>query len=251
LKARTRPRRPLSWYLIWTVIFGVLLAVVSGLIFSLPIWRTEKVKIEGSEYFPQEKILNIAKIPVGENMFLLDLDEIKSKFSKIVQIKEIKVKRQLPGTLVIKIKERKPFAIVMVGNLTTLIDDDGYIIAKQNIAASLYRSGIGKFPVIRGIKKEALEKGIRLNEEDRVFMANALISLKGFVDPSAIQLDMANKDDINIYIEDILKVKIGETKDIQKKIKTATAIIASLKDKLQKVKYIDVRIPDDPAVKFN
>jgi len=252
-KKRTKARnarRPISWYLTWSVLTIVIISILSGFILSLPIWRICSVKVAGINYLPEAKILGTAKIPQGENIFLIDIDEVKARFSNMIQIKEIKIKRKLPSTIVIDIKERTPYAIVVIGGATSLVDEDGYIIAGKSLSSSIYRLDISKYPVIRGVNKKNLEKGMRLDQKDRAFVRAALEMLSKFIDISAIQIEVGDREDIVIYIEDILKVKIGAPSDIERKIKIIKAMRDSVQGKWTKIIYIDVRVPDSPVIKF-
>ena len=252
-KERTKARnarRPISWYLTWAVLSAVIISILTGFMLSLPIWQISSVKVAGNNYFPEAKIKSIAKIPEGERIFHVDIDEVKARFSNVIQIKEIKIKRKLPSTIVIDIKERTPYAIVVIGGTTSLVDEDGYIIAGKNLSSSIYRLDISKYPVIRGVNKKNLEKGIRLDQKDRTFVRAALEMLSKFIDISAIQIEVGDREDIVIYIEDILKVKIGAPSDIERKIKIIKAMRDSVQGKWTKISYIDVRVPDSPVIKF-
>jgi len=252
-KERTKARnarRPVSWYLTWSVLAIVIISILTGFILSLPIWQTGPVKIVGLNYLQESKMISTAKVPQGENIFLIDIDEVKARFSNVVQIKEIKIKRKLPSTIVIEIKERTPFAIVVIGGATSLVDEDGYIIAGKSLNSSIYKLDISKYPVIRGVNKKNLEKGMRLDKKDRTFVRAALEMLSKFIDISAIQIEVGDREDIVIYIEDILKVKIGAPSDIERKIKIIKAMRDSVQGKWTKISYIDVRVPDSPVIKF-
>jgi cell division protein FtsQ len=232
------------------VIFAVVVSILSGFILSLPIWQIQKVVVTGNVYITEDKIINTAKVPLSENLFLVDLDEVKAKFSKVVQIKSIKIKRRLPATVVIEVVERKPFAIAVIGHATTLIDDDGYIIARQSLISSLYQLNVADYPVIRGIDIKSLEGGKRLNESDRRFVKDALQMFGRFIALNQVQLEVGRRDDMVVFLQDVIRVKIGDSNDIEKKIKVTKALLDSVQGKIDKVAYIDVRIPDDPVVKF-
>jgi cell division protein FtsQ len=248
-KARNA-RRPISWYLTWSVLTIVTISILSGFIFSLPVWRISSVKVAGINYLNEAKILGTAKIPQGENIFLLDIDEVKARFLNMIQIKEIKIKRKLPSTIVIDIKERTPYAIVVIGGMTSLVDEDGYVIAGKSLSSSMYKPDISKYPVIRGINRKNLEKGMRLDKNDRTFVKAALDMLSKFIDTGTIQIEVGDREDIVIYIEDILKVKIGAPSDIERKIKIIKAIRDSVQGKWTKITYIDVRVPDSPVIRY-
>jgi cell division protein FtsQ len=247
LRARTRK---FSWYLTWAVIYAIVIAIAAGLIMSLPIWQVKWISIEGAKYVPEEKILSTANVPLEQNIFQIDLDEIKEKLVKFIQFKEVKISRRLPSTIVIRVKEREPFAIVMLKSMPALVDEDGYILAKESLGSSIYKVDVIKFPVIRGLDGKSLEKGVRLNPAERSFMKDSIKLLSRFMDPSAVQIEFRKKDDIIIYIEDVLKVRLGDQENLEKKISVLSALVTASKDKLDKVQYIDVRLPDSPVVKF-
>jgi cell division protein FtsQ len=251
-RERTKPKnlkKLIQWYAVWATLALIVVAILSGFIFSLPVWRIKSVQVVGNKYLPETKIVSAAKIPLGENIFMIDLDKVKKQYSNVIQIKDVKVKWKLPNTIVIDIKERIPFALAEIGGAASLIDDEGYIIARQSPGSSVYRSDIARLPVIRGINKVSLEKGIRLNSGDRAFVSSALSMLSKFIDIGTIQIEAGNREDIIIYIEDILKVKIGDPKDMERKIMVVKAILGSVKGKWTKIDYIDVRVPDSPVIK--
>ena len=253
MKVRTRKtnnKRPISWYLTWIIIDAIAMAIIAGFIFSLPVWQVRQVEVTGNKYISNEKIIDTAAIPLGNNIFMIDADEVKSNFAKIVQISEIKIRRKLPASIIIEVKERSPFAIVMIGSQTTLIDDEGYIIAKHGLGSSVYRMEIAGLPVIRGISAGSLRDGQRLSSSDRIFITDTINLLYRFIDPRTVQIDVGNREDINIFMEDIIKVKIGDTKDIERKIRTLRALLGSAKNKWTKIAYIDIRVPDDPVIRF-
>ncbi|MFH1709813.1 MAG: FtsQ-type POTRA domain-containing protein [bacterium] len=240
----------ISWYATWAVLALIIISILTCFFLSLPIWRIRSITVTGNDYLPQAKIIGTAKIPQGEKIFLVDLDEAKNRFSEFIQIKKVTIRRKLPDTIIIDVTERVPFAITVIGGATSLVDENGYIIAKQDLNASLYRLDVSKYPVIRGIDRRSLEGGIRLDQKDRSFVRSALSLLSKFMDIGTIQIEVGNREDIIIYIEDILKVKVGDTRDLERKIKIIKALLASVQGKWNKVAYIDARSPDNPAVMF-
>lgn len=247
MKARTKK---LSWYIGRFVSYGVAIVIFLGFILSLPIWQIKKIEVAGNRYIPGDKIISIAKIPIGENIFLIDIDEVYQEFSAIVQIRSLKIKRKLPGAIIIEIKERDPFAIAVIGSTPTLVDEEGYIIARNDLSSSIYKLDIGQYPVIRGIKVRSLEKGARMNLNDRSFMKVAVNLLSKHFSQHSLQLEMTNKDNIIVYIEDVLKVKLGDSGDLDKKIKVISALLAPVSGKWNKVQYIDVSLPDSPVIRY-
>ena len=210
-----------------------------------------QVEVMGNKYLSSDKVMAIARIPVGENIFLVDLDETENRFSSIIQIKSIRFKRKLPDRIIINVSERTPFAMAVIGDVPALIDEDGCIIARKNLQASIYLSDIASLPAIRGISKRSIEEGKRLNSSDRVFIKNSINLLSKFLNLRTVQIDIGNREDIIVYVEDIMRARIGDYSNIEKKVNVLKALLNSMAGKWQKIAYIDVRVPDNPVIKFD
>jgi cell division septal protein FtsQ len=222
-------------------------------VMSFPIWRVHNVEVEGSRFVTGEKIKAVANVPLEESIFLLDLDEIGQRFKSIVQIKKIKIIRSYPGTIKIRVEERQPYSVVMFGSVPTLFDNEGYVLARKDLSSSIYKLDVTTYPVIRGIKPKDLVKddlGSRINIDDRELIKKSLDQLKKFLPAGSIQIDISERDDIVVLIEDFLKVKLGSMDDIEKKIKILSALIDANREDLNKVTYIDLRLINDPVIKF-
>ena len=110
------PRRPVRW---WRVAAG--LAVVLVLV-SIPWWappllsrmaffRVRKVEIDGARYLPPDEV--IARLGIDTTMSVWDdLGPLAGRVATHPQVLEATVHRRLPGTLVIRVTENLPVALV-------------------------------------------------------------------------------------------------------------------------------------------
>ena len=66
-------------------------------------FKIETAEYVGSEEQMEEEILTAAEVPIGENLFLSNMDDIRDRIEKAYpDIGEIVVKRKLPGTVLIQ-----------------------------------------------------------------------------------------------------------------------------------------------------
>ena len=121
--AKIRRRRS-SRRLFRGIIFLIISAAVLGFFVYVPFFTLSELKLVGAKYLTQDDILKAGNIYMGEPMFKLETDVVQSRLSKDLRIEEVSVRRRLPHTLEIKIKERRPLA--------TIICDYGYLDLDHN-----------------------------------------------------------------------------------------------------------------------
>ena len=87
----------------------LLLIIIAGTIayaFVSPIFNIQSVVVDGNEKVNASTIISLSGLRVGENIFRTSKKDIQEKIKENSYIEEIKVKRELPGTIHISIKER-------------------------------------------------------------------------------------------------------------------------------------------------
>lgn len=254
IKVRKRAR-PLRWYVIWYLIFFFAIAAIISVSLTLPVWKIKNVKIIGTEILSSKVVEDVASIPIGEHIFIADLSENITRLKSITQIKDFGIYRRLPNTLIIKIIERKPLAVVPMGKESMIIDEEGVILKRTSskgigrVKINVNIGDISVFPVVRGIKRDWIS-GNRLNPKLALSIGKALTKLGCFLKPSSLQLDMENPDDISLLIEDILRVKLGNTRELSSKIETLEALLPQVEGKWNEVEYIDIRYTRTPVIRF-
>lgn len=148
-------QRALTWSLL---AIGVMIALVVANWFGVPQaayrqyaqlaanvgFEVKRVEITGMDRVDQLKVYDIVLAEKDRAMPLVDIDQIRSDLINYGWIKDVRVTRRLPDTLVVDIIERKPTAVWQRGGIYSLIDDQG--IELEKIAAA----EIGQLPVING-----------------------------------------------------------------------------------------------------
>lgn len=107
----------------------------------------------------KEKICQIMKVKIGsDNLFAFNLRDLAERLLARPSIESVSVRRVLPDTLLVKISEREPRALLQSVQSPFVVDNGGNLMLRtecMNIASIL--------PVISGIKKLAsLKAGERV-----------------------------------------------------------------------------------------
>ena len=90
-----------------------------------------KISVEGTHYLSEDQVMQAAQVPLGQNMFKLDLDDISAKVKQLNWVNRVFVERRLPQSLLISVQERKPEALLDNGSLYA-VDRDGRILSPSN-----------------------------------------------------------------------------------------------------------------------
>ncbi len=118
---------------------GVLLAglFVYALYFTR-LFVLKEIKVYGNAKVSKEEVLRMLDLKGGEILYRLDLTQLRERLKKHHLIEDAMLRRQLPSTLEVQIKERSPLAILVQNNKGYLIDRNGVILSEANPNDILY-----------------------------------------------------------------------------------------------------------------
>jgi cell division protein FtsQ len=161
----------LRWTLIVTVnllIGGVLVhAILRGVrsVTASPEFSLERIELVGVERASGERIRQALRPYLERNLFEVRLLEVGAVARRDPWVLATSVKRVLPDTLRVTLRERTPTAVAVIGGVAHLVDATGYVIGP---------SGPGRdddLPVLTGLERyrgqelaDALRRGVALIE---------------------------------------------------------------------------------------
>jgi cell division protein FtsQ len=255
LKARTkrarRPRKKLSWRARFFLSLLLLLLLAGGLygLLSLPIWQIQEVAVTGTAILSGQEIKELSGIPLGENLFLTSFARTRDNLRKITAIREFHIFRLPPATVLIRLTERKPIAVIVFKDRSAIIDADGYIL-NRNPNLTLNVPDLTNLPVISGLDSAEVAAGDRIDPQVSQLVAEIIVELAKLLGSSQIQLETGGFSRINFLLNDILRVKLGRNEDIPRKMDVFKRLLPVIAGKWDQVEYVDVRYPDGPVIKY-
>jgi cell division protein FtsQ len=107
-------------------------------------FKAQHVIIRGDSRLTPEQIMDVAKIKKGTNILSVSLPSIRKRLMGVPWIAEVEVYREIPGSIIIFIKEHKALAVINLGR-PFLMNQNGEIF-KEATAEE-----IAGFPVIDGV----------------------------------------------------------------------------------------------------
>lgn len=114
-----------------------------------PRFSVKTISVEGNARLSPEDVARAGGIAIGDNVFALDLDDSRRKVEADPWIKTAVVTRKLPGSVVVKVVEHEPAAVVAIGDRLFLASRAGEVFKEVASEDPL------DFPVVTGLEPDA------------------------------------------------------------------------------------------------
>lgn len=97
-------------------------------------FQVKKVEVVGADRIDRLKVYDIALAQKDRSMAAVDIEDLRHDLMRYGWIKDARVSRRLPDTLVVDIVERTPAAIWQHNNRLSLIDEQGVVLEPVTVA---------------------------------------------------------------------------------------------------------------------
>lgn len=221
--------------LLATLILGLLMASVVYLTFCSKYLRINKIKIEGGERAHLPTVKSLANTYLGTNILTVDLNDLNRSLTYLPWIKRVKIRKELPSTLIIKIDEREAYALVKLSDRGYFwVDKDGYILEGKNVDQK-------KLPprkvVVTGVHTVDTREGERLESEKNISLIQELMAMGDEFLKRFEQLRLEEKQATLLAVQGY-KVLLRK-RDFKRKLNILKTILEKIEG--SKYKYIDLR----------
>jgi cell division protein FtsQ len=119
-------------------------------VMTSPRFAVTEVDVVGQSRRTAEAITAESGVTSGANIFSLDLDGARAKILADPWISQATLARRLPGTILVQVTERKPAALVALGD-TYLATAEGEPFKKLEVGDPI------DLPLVTGLRQEALD----------------------------------------------------------------------------------------------
>ncbi len=224
------------YYIIIPPLLAVILCFAVFFLMMRLLHVTEIVFI-GNHHLKNEELSALSKIRKNSELFSVSGRDIYQGLKQSPWIKDAVVRKELSGTVRIKVTERTPVALLSIYDKPFLIDNEGIVLEQMKEGSILL------LPVIKGIdpvrNRETYAEAVRLAG---VLYDKRVVSYNGNV-----EITGQRPEDITLKL-DALMIKVGMG-DFERKLER----LAFVRDEIQKrnmtVEYIDLRFANKIIVK--
>jgi len=116
-----------------------------------PYFRVREVEVEGGQKIPKETLLSLTKVEGMPNLFSVELKEVVKRLESHPWIEQVRVKKVFPNKILIQVEEKKPMAIIQLGELY-------YIDTRGEIFSAVGERDGFNYPYLTGLTRQVLEK---------------------------------------------------------------------------------------------
>ena len=218
---------------------GIIFLFVSAMVLSffvyMPFFTLENIKLVGAKYLTQEDILRIGEIYLGEPLFKLETDQVQSRLSKDLRIEEVSVKRNLPHTLEVTIKERRPIATVACNYGYLDLDHDGTVLDSYKSLKTM------KIPMINGVSVRDLYIGDKVDDPLIKKILDFLQRLDEDTLNGISEVAFVEEDYVVMYTatERAVQIRIGKLERLDEKARLTEDFLRDLETNPHPVEYVD------------
>ena len=232
---RSRRRR-----LLITVGSIALFAVAVWIVFWSPVLKVREVVVLGSKHVDSRDVARVAGLDSSDNLLLVSPGGVEDKVAELPWVKRARVDRKLPGTVRVKIVERKPAMVLSLSNQRWTLDGFGNVLA-EGIADD-------KLPVLAAASITEPEAGARLDAEEIQAALEAWRSLSNKVRSRVAAVLAPTPERITLSLDTGTQVRFGAAESLDAKNEVLEVLLAELQAEGRSVSYIDVRVPSSPAL---
>lgn len=202
----------------------MLLIVATGVTLSLTVFfHIQAITVEGSSVYSNEKVIEVAGIEIGQNLFLCDTGKAEKRLEvQLPYIENAQVSRKLPTRISIKIEEA-----VVAGQMAS--EDKFILISETGKVLEILPEKRENVPVISGLEVKEAAVGFGLSfvrEQDKEALIDLQKGLKdnGFVD-KINHIEFVSSSEIVVLYDNRIKMKIGTPVEINYKLEFARRVL--------------------------
>jgi cell division protein FtsQ len=169
-------------------------------------FRLKKVHVQGASPMATADIIRAAGVFADQPLVGLNLEDVRQKVESVGWVKQVRVVRLLPDTLVLAVEERRQLAVWQHAGKTSVIDDHGQVIPEANPAR------FASLPLVVGEGADAAAPAILPIVAQRpklLGLTDALVRVDDrrwdvrLKDGSLIQLPSTNEDQALMQLEQL------------------------------------------------
>lgn len=194
------------------------------------------ITVQGNQRTSPNEIAQLAEFVRGQNLLLFDSVDLKRKILLHPMVSEVEFERQMPHTLVIRIKERTSCALVLVPKGVIEVDHEGVFLRRLEAWPA------NDFPLITGIEiPDTAGPGQILNSES----LKAALLLIGQAPEGLLsqigELNVNQVQQLTLFLTNGIEVRLGKADAWTDKMEALRQLLADqeFQSIQQSVKYID------------
>ncbi|NMM61418.1 FtsQ-type POTRA domain-containing protein [Clostridium sp. P21] len=225
------------------MLFILLVSVCVTLCLKHPYFSIKAIKVVGNRNISSREIINLSNVYKGNNIFYINIKNGENNILSNPYISEVQIKRKLPASVEINVKEREALFYNVKDNKYFVVDKNAILLQKRDEIKGM------NLIKLEGFEYDKSEIGKILENDDKskidivTDLGNIILNSKNSMGITSI--DLSNTVDLKMYFNDMC-VKLGRRDNLDKKVNEALNVISSRGLKGAKG-YVDVSFDGNPV----
>ncbi|ERI91290.1 POTRA domain protein, FtsQ-type [Clostridiales bacterium oral taxon 876 str. F0540] len=224
----------------------LLISVTVTLCLKLSYFNVSNISVINNHTINSDEIIKLSQIKKGINIFYLNFKNVQTNLRSNPYILSADIKRKLPSTIIISIKEREAVFYTKRDNKYLIIDRNGIILEEKEDISQM------KLTSLLGFNFKEAQIGMVIPVQDKRKLENISLMTELISDNTSgidiTSIDLSNNLNLEVYTNNIcIKLGSGNIKD---KLNKALNIIVNNNLKDQKG-YIDVSFDGTPVISID
>jgi cell division septal protein FtsQ len=203
--------------------------------------QVQDIQVRGNQHLAKGEVLAILEGLRGEHILATDLDVWRQRLLGSPWIEYAALRRLLPSTVEVAIRERHPLALARLGSNLYLIDDEGLVIDEYGPNYAQL-----DLPIVDGLTSGPPTSGPTI-DPTRAYLAARVVAALG-PRPDLLQrvsqLDVSNPHDaVVLFDQDPAFVHVGED-DFLERLQAYLDLSDALRARVPEIEYADLRFAD-------
>jgi len=221
---------------------SVATTIVVGLwaAFWSPLLTVREVRVTGGKHTTSAEVASVAGLDSSDNLLLLSTSDVAAAAETLPWVRSAEVDRKLPGTVRIKIVERRPAAVLSSGNEHLTVDARGHVLTTEAAGDHLV--------VVTGFDVGMMEPGDVIDAPEARAALAAWASLPRSLRRNVHAIFAPTVERLTLVMSGDLLVRYGAADHLEAKNEVLMALLARLRQRGTTAAYVDVRVPTSPAI---
>ncbi len=227
-------RRSRRW---WALVAGAG-SWAAGAAADLPWLRVQHIRVHGNQRVHAGEVAALLEGMTGQNLLSVDLDRWRSRLFASAWVADATLRRRLPGTIDVEVRERVPMGIARAGTDLFLVDAAGTVIDEFGP-----RYADCDLPIIDGIIVTPVSAPPKIDPPRGQLVSRLMSELRTRPELArrVSQIDAADVHDVHVILDgDSTVVRLGETQ-FAERLDSYVSLQATLREQVPDIDYVDVR----------
>ena len=202
-------------------------------------WLTVRhISVHGNQRVHQGEVIGLLDGLKGTNLLTADLERWRARLFASAWIADATLRRRLPGTVDVEIREREPAGIARVGTALLLIDAGGQVIDEYGPRYADF-----DLPVVDGLVADAqtVPPTIDRVRSQLVFRLLADLRTRPDLAKRVSQVDVQDAHDVHVILDgDAAVLRLGDTR-FAERLESYVTLQAELRKSVPDIDYVDLR----------